>query len=96
MQTHSTASVRSQDGAVVYACHELPQRADLPACPVETCLKIMGNKWKPLILRDLLANETMRFNELQRSVSGISQKVLTSNLRQMEDDGIVERAARLP
>lgn len=64
---------------------------DLPACPVETTLQLIGNKWQVLILRDLLANGTLRFKELQRSIGKISQKVLTSNLRTMEDAGLVSR-----
>ena len=63
---------------------------NLPDCPVETTLKLIGNKWKVLIIRDLLTG-TKRFNELMKSVSGISQKVLTSNLRTMENDGLIER-----
>ena len=53
----------------------------LPACPVETTLTLIGNKWQVLILRDLNLNGTMRFKELQRSIGKISQKVLTTNLR---------------
>ena len=64
---------------------------ELPACPVETTLSLIGNKWQVLILRDLNLNGTMRFKELQRSIGKISQKVLTSNLRAMEDTGIVHR-----
>lgn len=63
----------------------------LPACPVETTLALIGNKWQVLILRDLNLNGTMRFKELQRSIGKISQKVLTSNLRTMEAAGIVHR-----
>ena len=63
----------------------------LPACPVETTLSIIGNKWQVLILRDLNLNGTMRFKELQRSIGKISQKVLTSNLRTMEEAGIIHR-----
>lgn len=62
----------------------------LPECPVETTLKLIGNKWKVLIIRDLLTG-TKRFNELMKSLDGISQKVLTSNLRSMENDGIINR-----
>ena len=69
----------------------LPTVDDLPACPVETTLSLIGNKWQVLILRDLVLNGTMRFKELQRSIGGISQKVLTSNLRTMEASGIVHR-----
>lgn len=63
----------------------------LPACPVETTLTLVGNKWQVLILRDLNLNDVMRFKELQRSIGGISQKVLTTNLRTMEESGIVHR-----
>lgn len=63
----------------------------LPACPVETTLSLIGNKWQVLILRDLNLNGTMRFKELQRSIGKISQKVLTTNLRSMEESGIVSR-----
>lgn len=62
----------------------------IPECPVETTLQLIGDKWKVLIIRDLLSG-TKRFNELMRSVGGISQKVLTSNLRSMEASGLVNR-----
>ena len=65
-------------------------KKELPACPVETTLTLIGNKWKVLILRDLI-DGTKRFGELQRSVGQVSQKVLTSNLREMETDALVER-----
>ena len=68
-----------------------PRLEDLPACPVGTTLTLIGNKWQVLILRDLNLNGTMRFKALQRSIGGISQKVLTSNLRAMEESGIVHR-----
>ena len=58
----------------------------LPACPVETTLTLIGNKWEVLILRDLMEG-TKRFGELRRSVGHISQKVLTSQLRAMEEAG---------
>lgn len=63
---------------------------DLPACPVETTLSLIGDKWKVLILRDLLGG-TKRFGELKKSVGGISQKVLTAQLRDMEENGLVNR-----
>ena len=63
---------------------------DLPACPVETTLMLIGDKWKVLILRDLLTG-TKRFGELQRSIGHVSQKVLTSQLRQMEASGLLTR-----
>lgn len=62
----------------------------IPDCPVEMTLQLIGDKWKVLILRDLLTG-TKRFSELMRSVSGISQKVLTGNLRAMEADGLLSR-----
>ena len=68
-----------------------PRLEELPACPVETTLSIIRSKWQVLILRDLLMNRTMRFKELQRSIGKVSQKVLTDNLRAMEDFGIVHR-----
>lgn len=64
--------------------------SELPACPVETTLMLIGDKWKVLILRDLMSG-TKRFGELKKSVSGISQKVLTSNLRDMEENGLLSR-----
>lgn len=63
---------------------------DLPACPVETTLTLISDKWKVLILRDLLPG-TKRFGELKRSVGTVSQKVLTAQLRQMEDSGLLVR-----
>ena len=63
---------------------------DLPKCPVETTLRMIGEKWKILIIRELLSG-TKRFGELKKSVGTISQKVLTTNLRLMEEDGLIER-----
>jgi len=65
-------------------------KSELPACPVETTLMLIGDKWKVLILRDL-RDGTKRFGELKKSVTGISQKVLTSNLRDMEENGLLTR-----
>lgn len=62
----------------------------LPACPVETTLMLIGDKWKVLILRDLLTG-TKRFGELKKSVGNVSQKVLTAQLRSMEESGLVNR-----
>lgn len=62
----------------------------LPTCPVETTLTLISNKWKVLILRDLLPG-TKRFGELKKSVGQISQKVLTAQLREMEQDGLLTR-----
>lgn len=77
-------------GYTEYRNEEPPKRSELPACPVETCVSLIGSKWKLLIMRDLL-NGPMRFKALQRSVGGVSQKVLTTNLRSMEDAGLVVR-----
>ncbi len=63
---------------------------DLPACPVETTLTLISDKWKVLILRDLMQG-TKRFGELKKSIGQVSQKVLTSQLRQMEASGLVNR-----
>lgn len=65
-------------------------KSELPACPVATTVQLIGSKWKLLILRNLLARP-WRFNELQKNLEGISQKVLTDSLRSMEADGIVTR-----
>ena len=62
----------------------------LPACPVETTLTLIGDKWKVLILRDLMPG-TKRFGELKKSIGDVSQKVLTSQLRDMEKNGLVTR-----
>lgn len=62
----------------------------LPECPVATTVQIIGNKWKLLIIRNLLSRP-WRFNELQKSLDGISQKVLTDSLRSMEKDKIITR-----
>ncbi len=62
----------------------------IPECPVATTVSLIGNKWKLLIIRNLL-ERPWRFNELQRNLDGISQKVLTDSLRSMEADGIITR-----
>ncbi|MBS4956508.1 MAG: helix-turn-helix transcriptional regulator [Clostridium sp.] len=62
----------------------------LPSCPVETTLSLISDKWTVIIIRDLLTG-TKRFNELMRSVTGITQKVLTSHLRNMEANGLLVR-----
>ena len=66
------------------------KKEELPDCPVATTVQLIGNKWKLLILRNLLARP-WRFNELRKSLDGISQKVLTESLRSMESDGIIVR-----
>ncbi len=63
---------------------------DLPACPVEITLMMISDKWKILILRDLM-DGTKRFGELKKSIGNITQKVLTSNLRSMEESGLLTR-----
>ena len=63
---------------------------ELPACPVETTLTLISDKWKVLILRDLLQG-TKRFGELKKSIGHVTQKVLTSQLRQMEESGLLTR-----
>ena len=63
---------------------------ELPVCPVETTLMLIGDKWKVLILRDLMPG-TKRFGELKKSIGSVSQKVLTAQLRDMEENGLVHR-----
>ncbi|MDD6877542.1 MAG: helix-turn-helix domain-containing protein [Clostridiaceae bacterium] len=63
---------------------------ELPACPVETTLMLIGDKWKVLILRDLMGG-TRRFGELKKSIGTVSQKVLTAQLRDMEEKGLLSR-----
>lgn len=63
---------------------------ELPACPVETTLKLIGDKWKVLILRDLFEG-TKRFNELKKSLTGVTQKMLTQQLRELESNQIIHR-----
>lgn len=69
---------------------EIKAKKELPACPVETTLTLIGDKWKVLILRDLMPG-TKRFGELKKSVGNVSQKVLTVQLRAMEESGLVHR-----
>ena len=63
---------------------------ELPACPVEITMGLIGDKWKVLIIRDLLTG-TKRFGELKKSLNGITQKVLSNNLKQMESSGLINR-----
>ena len=65
-------------------------KEELPECPVATTVQLIGSKWKLLIQRNLL-KRPWRFNELKKSLEGISQKVLTDSLRSMEADGIITR-----
>ena len=72
-------------------------KKELPACPVETTLMLISNRWNVLILRDLMEG-TKRFGELKKSLGDISQKVLTANLRAMEENGLLIRTvyAKVP
>ncbi|MBD5131994.1 MAG: helix-turn-helix transcriptional regulator [Clostridiales bacterium] len=66
-------------------------REELPECPVATTVQLIGNKWKLLILRNLIYNNSQRFTDFIKTIPAISKKVLTDNLRALEEDGIVER-----
>ncbi len=66
------------------------RKEELPDCPVTTTVGLIGNKWKPLIIRNLMKG-AQRFKYLQFGIEGISPKVLTENLKQMEEDGLVKR-----
>ena len=66
------------------------EKKELPACPVETTLTLIGDKWKVLILRDLMPG-TKRFGELKKSIGSVSQKVVTAQLRDMEKNGLLTR-----
>ena len=68
----------------------MKKKDELPDCQVATTVSLIGSKWKLLIMRNLLVRP-WRFNELQKSLEGISQKVLTDSLRSMEEDGIITR-----
>jgi DNA-binding HxlR family transcriptional regulator len=68
------------------------KKRELPVCPVETTLTLISDRWKVLILRDLFTG-TKRFGELKKSLEGISQKVLTANLKDMEANGLLTRKA---
>lgn len=65
---------------------------ELPVCPVATAVRVIGSKWKLMILSELVKG-TKRYNELRRAIPQISQKVLTENLREMESDGVITRTA---
>ena len=68
----------------------MTEEKELPACPVETTLLLISDRWKVLILRDLMPG-TKRFGELKKSIGHVTQKVLTANLRDMEDKGLLTR-----
>lgn len=65
-------------------------RDELPECPVATTVHLIGNKWKILIIRNLL-DKTQRFSDFMKTIPDISKKVLTDNLRALEEDGLVDR-----
>lgn len=64
---------------------------ELPECPVATCVQLIGNKWKLLIIRNLIYNGKQRFTDFLKTIPGISKKVLTDDLRALENDGIIDR-----
>lgn len=66
-------------------------REELPECPVATCVQLIGNKWKLLIIRNLIYNGNQRFTDFTKTIPAISKKVLTDNLRALENDGLIER-----
>ncbi len=66
-------------------------RDELPECPVATTVRLIGNKWKLLLIRNLLYNGRQRFTDFIKSVPSISKKVLTDNLRALEEDGLIQR-----
>lgn len=66
-------------------------KEELPECPVATTVQLIGNKWKLLILKNLIYSGTQRFTDFTKTIPGISKKVLTDNLRSLEEDGLIER-----
>lgn len=66
-------------------------KEELPECPVATTVQLIGNKWKLLIIRNLVYNKKQRFGDFIKSIPAISKKVLTDNLRALEDDGLIIR-----
>ena len=66
-------------------------KSELPECPVATTVQLIGNKWKLLILRNLFFYGNQRFTDFTKTIPAISKKVLTDNLRSLEDDGIIDR-----
>lgn len=66
-------------------------REELPECPVATTVQLIGNKWKLLILRNLILSEKQRFTDFIKTIPGISKKVLTDDLRALEKDGLIQR-----
>lgn len=66
-------------------------KEELPECPVATTVQLIGNKWKLLIIRNMIYNGTQRFGDFLKTIPAISKKVLTDNLRSLESDGLIER-----
>ena len=66
-------------------------REELPECPVATTVQLIGNMWKLLIIRNLIYNGTQRFTDFIKSIPAISKKVLTDNLRALENDALIKR-----
>lgn len=66
-------------------------KEELPECPVATTVQLIGNKWKLLIIRNLIYNGTQRFGDFIKTIPAISKKVLTDNLRALEEDGLIDR-----
>lgn len=66
-------------------------KEELPECPVATTVQLIGNKWKLLIIRNLIYNDKQRFKDFIKTIPAISKKVLTDNLRALEEDGLIER-----
>lgn len=66
-------------------------KEELPECPVATTVQLIGNKWKMLIIRNLIYNSKQRFTDFSKTIPAISKKVLTDNLRALENDGLIER-----
>ena len=69
----------------------MPTKEELPECPVATTVQLIGNKWKLLILRNLMYKGTQRFGDFLKTIPAISKKVLTDDLRALESDGLVDR-----
>lgn len=87
---HYNYNVTPKNECIIYGDAYMKTKDELPACPVATTVQLIGSKWKLLIMRNLL-QRPWRFNELQKDLEGISQKVLTDSLRSMEADGIITR-----
>lgn len=68
-------------------------KEELPECPVATTVQLIGNKWKLLILRNMVYNGRQRFTDFLKTIPGLSKKVLADNLKMLEDDGLIEREA---